>query len=392
MGGGIITRLLKKLTPLLLLAFVAVAIMPETAIAQENTSALTMQQALDMAYKHNPDLRKAQLELDKAQINRDDAAKAVSYIPTGGLVYPEIQQGYNLFQQAEIGLKVAKRTAATEKDRLSKDIINAYTTALKNYNTMETTRLTLEDLKQQLSVANIAMQTGMMSEYDLTSVQSGIRQAEKGYQASQAQYDASLAALAALLGQGSDWKPELTSQAVLTEYQRNDLAIELSRGVEQSSAVWQSQAQLDIEKSKETWVMPNISSDMQSINTGTAEMTLEQAKIATKSAIEQLYYGIDATEGQIAAAEAANEQAQRDLEVTQLKYDVGLTPKYSMPGASGLSSLAAATLAAQKAQYNLDSLQASLAGMKAQFAYLTGQTVYDAGDWTPEPQAVAANK
>jgi len=375
-----------------LLAFVAVAIMPETAIAQENTSALTMQQALDMAYKHNPDLRKAQLELDKAQINRDDAAKAVSYIPTGGLVYPEIQQGYNLFQQAEIGLKVAKRTAATEKDRLSKDIINAYTTALKNYNTMETTRLTLEDLKQQLSVANIAMQTGMMSEYDLTSVQSGIRQAEKGYQASQAQYDASLAALAALLGQGSDWKPELTSQAVLTEYQRNDLAIELSRGVEQSSAVWQSQAQLDIEKSKETWVMPNISSDMQSINTGTAEMTLEQAKIATKSAIEQLYYGIDATEGQIQAAEAANVQAQRDLEVTQLKYDVGLTPKYSMPGASGLSSLAAATLAAQKAQYNLDSLQASLAGMKAQFAYLTGQTVYDAGDWTPEPQAVAANK
>ena len=375
-----------------MLAFVAVAIMPETAIAQENTSALTMQQALDMAYKHNPDLRKAQLELDKAQINRDDAAKAVSYIPTGGLVYPEIQQGYNLFQQAEIGLKVAKRTAATEKDRLSKDIINAYTTALKNYNTMETTRLTLEDLKQQLSVANIAMQTGMMSEYDLTSVQSGIRQAEKGYQASQAQYDSALAALAALLGQGSDWKPELTSQAVLTEYQRNDLAIELSRGVEQSSAVWQSQAQLDIEKSKETWVMPNISSDMQSINTGTAEMTLEQAKIATKSAIEQLYYGIDATEGQIQAAEAANVQAQRDLEVTQLKYDVGLTPKYSMPGASGLSSLAAATLAAQKAQYNLDSLQASLAGMKAQFAYLTGQTVYDAGDWTPEPQAVAANK
>ncbi len=392
MGGGIITRLLKKLTPLLLLVFVAVAIMPGTAVAQEDSSALTMQQALDMAYKHNPDLRKAQLDLDKAQINRDDAAKAVSYIPANGLVYPSVQQGYNQFQQAEIGLKVAKRTVATEKDRLSKDIINAYTTALKNYNTMETTRLTLEDLKQQLSVSNIAMQTGMMSDYDLSAVQNGIRQAEKGYQAAQAQYDASLAALAALLGQGSNWKPELNSKAVLTKYQREDLAIELSRGLEQSTAVWQAQAQVDIEKSKETWIMPNISSDMQSINTGTAETTLEQAKIATQSAIEQLYYGIDATEGQIAAAEAANVQAQRDLEIAQLKYDVGLATKYSMPGASGSSSLAAATLAAQKAQYNLDSLQAGLAGMKAQFAYLTGQTVYDAEDWTPEPQAVAANK
>ena len=392
MGGGIITRLLKKLTPLLLLVFVAVAIIPGTVVAQEDSSALTMQQALDMAYKHNPDLRKAQLELDKAEINRDDAAKAVSGIPTGGLVIPEVQQGYNQFQQAEIGLKVAKQTVATEKDRLSKDIINAYTTALKNYNTMETTRLTLEDLKQQLSVSNIAMQTGMMSDYDLSAVQNGIRQAEKGYQAAQAQYDASLAALAALLGQGSNWKPELNSKAVLTKYQREDLAIELSRGLEQSTAVWQAQAQVDIEKSKETWIMPNISSDMQSINTGTAETTLEQAKIATQSAIEQLYYGIDATEGQIAAAEAANVQAQRDLEIAQLKYDVGLATKYSLPGASGSSSLAAATLAAQKAQYNLDSLQAGLAGMKAQFAYLTGQTVYDAEDWTPEPQAVAANQ
>lgn len=257
---------------------------------------------------------------------------------------------------------------------------------------METTRLTLEDLKQQLSVANIAMQTGVMSEYDLTAVQSGIRQAEKGYQASQAQYDSALAALAALLGQGPNWKPELTSQAVLTEYQRNDLDVELSRGMEQSTAVWQSQAQVDIEETKEHWVMPNISSDMQNINTETAQTTLEQAKIATKSAIEQLYYGIDATEGQIAAAEAANEQAQRDLEIAQLKYDVGLATKYSLPGASGSSSLAATTLAAQKTQYSLDSLQAGLAGMKAQFAYLTGQTVYDAEDWTPEPQAVAANK
>lgn len=384
--------MVKKLTPLLLLAFVAVAIMPVTAVAQEDSSALTMQQALDMAYKHNPDLRKAQLDLDKAEINRDDAAKAVSYIPTGGLVDPEIQQGYNQFQQAEIGLKVAKRTVATEKDRLSKDIISAYTTALKDYNTMETTRLTLEDLKQQLSVANIATQTGMMSDYDFGAVGTGIKEAEKGYQAAQAQYDASLAALAALLGQGSNWKPELDSKALLKEYQREDLAIELSRGVEQSSAVWQAQAQVDIEKSKETWIMPNISSDMQTINTGTAEMTLEQAKIATQSAIEQLYYGIDATEGQIAAAEATNEQAQRDLEIAQLKYDVGLATKYSLPGASGSSSLAATTLAAQKAQYSLDSLQASLAGMKAQFAYLTGQTVYDAEDWTPEPQAVAANK
>lgn len=386
-------RLVKKLTPLLLLAFIVIAVLPGAAAAQEtNNNALTLQQALDMAYKHNPDLRKAQLEVDKLQINRDDAAKQVKYIPTGGLVIPEIQQGYNLFQQAEIGLKAAKRTLSTEKERLSKDVIAAYATALKNYNTMETTRLTLEDLKHQLSVANVAMQTGMISDSDLTAVKTGIRQAEKGYQATQAQYDGSIAALAALLGQGADWNPELTSKAVLKEYQREDLGIELSRGLNQSVKVWQTQALVDIEKSKENWVLPNISSDMQNINSETAEITHEQAKIGTQSAIEQLYYIIDATEGQIAATEAAYEQAQRDLQIAELKYDIGMIPKYSMPGPAAGGSLSAARLAAQKAQYNLDSLQASLADWKAQFAYLTGQTVYDAGDWTPEPQAVAENK
>lgn len=390
-------RLVKKLTPLLLLAFIVIAVMPGAAAAQENNNALTLQQALDMAYKSNPDLRKAQLDVDKLQIQRDDVAKQVDYIPSGyALVYPQVQQLVNGYQQAEIGLNAAKRTQATEKERLSKDVIADYTTVLKNYNTMETTRLTLEDLKQQLSVSNIAMQTGMMSDYDLTAVKTGIRQAEKGYKATQAQYDGSIAALAALLGQGSDWEPALTSKAILKEYKREDLDIELSRGLKQSVLVWQTQALVDVEKSKEHWVLPNISSDMQNINSETAEVTNEQAKRGSQSAIEQLYYGIDATEGQIDAAVAANEQAQRDLKISAMKYDIGMIPKYSMPGpsagGSGPASLAAATLAVQKAQYSLDTLQASLAGLKAQFAYLTGQTVYDANDWTPEPQPVAVVK
>ena len=384
--------MVKKLTPMLLVAFMILAITPNIALAQEGDISLTLEQAIDIAYKSNPDLRQADLEIDKAQIQRDDAADLVTSIPIGGIITPTCQEIYNGYQKAEIALEGAKRNKTTEKERVASDVINAYTAALKNYNTMESARLTIEDLRQQLSTSYIAQETGVISSFDVKSFESAIKQAEDEYKGAQSQYESSISSLRTVVGKDQWWKPVLTSRAVLKEYPRETLDIELSRGISQSVNVWQSQELLDIEKSQEGWVIPNLSTDMRNINMGMAETTHEQAKLKTMGAIEQLYHGIDATEGQIAAAEAANEQAQRDLEVAQLKYDVGLTPKYSMPGASGSSSLAAATLAAQKAQYNLDSLQASLAGMKAQFAYLTGQTVYDAGDWTPEPQAVAANK
>ena len=384
--------MVKKLTPMLLVAFMILAITPNIALAQESDTSLTLEQALDIAYKSNPDLRQADLEIDKAQIQRDDAAELVTSIPIGGIISLTGQEVYNGFQKAEIALEGAKRNKTTEKERLASDVINAYTAVLKNYNTMETARLTIEDLRQQLSTSYIAQETGVISSFDVKSFESAIKQAEDEYKGAQSQYESSISSLRTVVGKDQWWKPVLTSRAVLKEYSRENLDTELSRGISQSVNVWQSQELLDIEKSQEGWVIPNLSTDMRNINLDMAETTHEQAKLKTMGAIEQLYYGIDATEGQIAAAEAAYEQAQRDLEIAQLKYDVGLIPKYSMAGASGSSSLAAVTLAAQKAQYNLDSLQAGLAGMKAQFAYLTGQTVYDAGDWTPEPQAVAANQ
>lgn len=356
-----------------------VLLFPSFAYAGEQTAhTMTLEDALQIAYGNNPDLRKADLELEKAQILRDDTRKALDWIPTGGLIYPETQQVFNAYQQAEIGLATAKKAQASEKDRITQEVITAYTKVLKDFNTMESTRLTLEDLEHQKRIAGMSMGLGLISELDYQQLESGIKQAQEGYKAAQAAYEGSLASLRYLLGQNASWNPVLSSRAILDTYSRNELSVELSRGTSESILVWTQKALLDIEESKKTWVLPNTSSDMKKVDLHMAEINYEQAKRDVKATIEGLYHGIDAIEGQIQAAESALATAQKDLEIARLKYEVGAISRYAMQGAESLS---AAEIAAETARMDLENLKADLAQMKAQFAYLTGQEPYDPKDW-----------
>lgn len=356
--------------------------------SQTDISSLSIQDALNMAYKDNPDLRKAELSVEKAQLQCDDAAESVTWIPTGGLVLPAYQQVMNGYQQAQIGLSTAKKTRDTQKESISKDVIAAYTAILKSKNNLDTLKINLEDAKNQKRIQSLAKEVGLCSDYDYSKASSSIEQLEKSYNAAQQSYQGSIASLAALLGKDEAWKPDLSSKVLIASYPRNELSVEISRGTSESTLVWTQKALLDIEKSKESWVLPNLSSDMQNINLSTAEIDYEQAKRSARTSIEQLYYNIDATEGQLQAYVIANAQAQKDLQIAQLKYDLGLLPATSMTGGE---SLASAKASAQKAQISLDNARADLVNLKAQFAYLTGQTVYDEKDWS-SPTIVSANK
>ena len=70
---------------------------------------LSINEALDIAYQKNIDLDKATLDVEKAQINADDAAKQITYIPSGGMVSSSYQQVVNNWQQAAIDLTSAKK-------------------------------------------------------------------------------------------------------------------------------------------------------------------------------------------------------------------------------------------------------------------------------------------
>ncbi len=369
------------LTGILCLGMVFTSVSYSYAVSSPNNS-LSIEQALDKAYKTNPDLRKATLNVDKTEIIRNDAAEMVTWIPTGGMVMPAYQQIMNGYQQAEIGHQTAKKVEKTARDGITYNVVSAYSTAVTNYNNMEMARVKLEDAKRQLTMSSVARAVGTMAEFDYEKAKVGIEQLEEAYELDKAKYEGSISKLRSLLNESQTWQPDLSSRPVRAQYKRNELGIEISRGLSESKDVWSAEAQLKIEESQQPWVIPGLSSKMQNLNLELAQVDYEKSKRDTRSSIEQLYYTLDTMEGQIAVAEKAYETAAKDVKMAELRYNLGLIAR---------SALSTAQVAEVNARTNLENARASLAQYKAQYALLTGQQVYSADDWSDATPVETAN-
>ncbi len=352
---------------------------PVLALADTSQEVLTVDQALNMAYQKSPDLRMADLDVRKAEINKDDAAEKVGWVPAGGLILPAYQQIFNGYQQAEIGYNTAKKTQDYTRDQLTQSVVNAYAGAVQNYNNMELARLTLEDMKEQNKMRSLAKEIGLVSNIDYEKSKIGLKQTEEQLKYNQSQYEGSIATLRSLLGKDENWNPKLTSKAIINDYTLDDISMEISRGLSESVQVWSKEAQRNIELSKQSWVIPNLSTKMQNVNVEIAEVDYQQAQQTSRASIEKLYYTIDSLEGQIKATEEAYLSAQKDGSVARNKYELGMLSRSSLT--NGGESLSSYQLAEEKSRVSLENMKASLAQSKAAYALLTGRNVYESKDW-----------
>lgn len=348
--------------------------------AQAQESILTLENAIEMAYKSNPDLRKAEFQLDKAQYVRDELAKNISLPNPNGImvVYPAVQQAINSFEQAEVNLRTAKKMTEAEQQKLEKDVTVAYSNCLKSKAQLDLAKKTLANVQQQDWIASLARANGLMSDFERQRSYSSRKQLEEKIKVAEAQYAASMAELARLVGKSSDWQANLVSRPVIRNYQRNELWLELGRGVSESVLTLAAKNALDVEKTKEYFPITRTDAYMWNLQYNLAELNYEQANRDARTTIEKLYYQIDWLEKLVATGELKLAQADKDLEVAKLKYDIGMIPKYSLVD----SSLSGAELAKDNALSELEGYQNDLIQAKAQYAYLTGQTVYDAADWS----------
>lgn len=366
----------------LLAVFIAITlVMANPLVAKAAVEELSIADAVAIATSKNPEVTSLKLQVDRANILRDDAADLVTFFsPDQLLVNPEGQMIVNSYEQLTIQLKTLKKQLESEQGRVEKDVVNAYTAALMAANDMEATKLTLAEMDQQKKLFDLAQGLGMVSTFDHNTLLRKVEQLEDGLKIQEKQYAASIATLRALLNQSSDWDPVLTSQPVLREYPRQSLATEFTRAADQSVLMLGAQTARDLEQIKVYW--PSFDGQdayMDQIQRNVKDLEYEKTKRDTYATVEQLYHGMDALEMQIGLSQKQLEEKQRDLELKQLKYDLGMIPLRSMQ--PGVETLESAQNAVTKAQLELKSLQAGLAANKANYAYLTGQTVYSKTDW-----------
>jgi len=367
----------------LILAILTLVISPGLAVAQPDGTGelLTIEEALEIAFRSNPSYRMADLQLEKAEIIKDKAAQALGWVrgPQPGVVDPTYYETLTAYEQAITGYNAARKSLEAQKNVLTKDVITAYTNCLIEYNNLAYARTNLKNTQRLQQISGIARTVGMMGNYEFDKVDAGLKQLQEAVKAQEAAYEGALASLRAILGKDKGWTPNLTSKPVLATYPRHSLETELSRGVEESILLLEKKTNYEINKSQQHWILPTDIPGVKNIDLELSEKEYEQAKRDTRATIESLYLAIDALEAQIEAAQKAYQLANKDLEVVQLKYELGMIPEYSLLPTG--ESLASAKAAYEKAQIDLENLQAKLAVTKAQFATLTGQEAYDSADW-----------
>ena len=358
----------------------AVALLaPTAAYAEEET--LSIDAAVELARAKNPQVTSLKLQVDRANIQRDDVADAVTFLSTGQLlVNPDGQMLVNNYEQLTIQLKSLKKQLDSEQGRVEKEVVSAYTGAVIAANDMKATRLTMDEMNQQARLYDLGRGIGMVSQYDHNTFLRKMEQLEDKLDMQEKQYDSSIASLRGLLHKGTEWKPVLTSQPVITKYPRQSLATEFVRATGQSVLVMGAQTAVELERIKVYW--PHFvgkEAYMDEIQRNVKELDYEKTKRDMYSTVEELYLGMDALEIQIGLSQKLLEEKQREFQLKELKYELGLIPLRSMQ--PGVETLETAQNEVTRAQIDYNSLQAKLAANKANYGYITGQTVYSKLDW-----------
>lgn len=369
----------RRCCSIMALFFFITLLVPSAANAA--TEDLSIAQAIELARSSNPQITSLGLQVDRAQILRDDVADAVSFLPTGQLVVdPNGQAMVNNYEQSTIQLDTLKKQHESEQKRIEKEVVSAYSTALISANDLQATRLSLQEMEKQGKLVNLARSIGMVSNYDNNKYAMSIEQMQDTLSIQSKQYDTAIATLRSLLNKGNDWEPCLTSKAVLNKYSRQSLSIENIRAVTESINMLSATKTLEMEQIKVFW--PGFDGQdryLDQIDLHVKELDYEKTKRETWSTVEQLYYGIDALETQISLSSKVLTEKEKELQLMQLKYDMGLISLRSLQ--SGGESLETTRINVQKAKLDLETLHAKLASNKANYAYLTGQTVYSKLDW-----------
>ncbi|NLT20458.1 MAG: TolC family protein [Syntrophomonadaceae bacterium] len=343
---------------------------------------LSLEEAMDIAYRYNPSLRKVALELDRAEVLRDLAAQSITLLPTEDiLVTPSGKAMINNFEQADINWKAKKKVSESEKQRIEKEVINAYAEAIKSANQIEIARRQLKDIKEQNRVHQVATVYGVMSNMDLNSSKIGVEQVEEGLKAAESAHEMAMSSLRNLLNQGPNWNPVLTSQPIADSFTRPEIWLSLSRAQNQSIMMLQAESLYEIEQRKIFWGLGPTEDDpyMDSINLVLRELDVEQARRDTRSTVESLYHNIDVVEKRIALAETILKQKEQDFQLAKLRYELGIIPYRSLNPTE--TSMASAQLAVDKAKLELVNLRADLVILRAGFGYLIGEQVYSNLDW-----------
>lgn len=300
----------------------------DIALEEEQSTALTYEEALEKALKQSYDQKTLMETIDQLEEVRKQVASDVRYIPIGGQGDELAIRALFGLKTTEINLQMAKKQEETLKDMVAFKVRSEYDTIVKKIKEIELQEKVIENAERQLNQLSKKSQLGVSSNYE--------------YKVQLNKYNEEKQKKAVLEQELEDNYLKLNTTMGINRAERYDVV--LDREVEwleesinvdtharrmqsQHPSVWNQEQQIR---------MDQLDVELHIFNAGQtpyeakqAEVRKSQIKLASlkeniDQAVRSTYNQLKQLETQYHLIEIALEKAEKDLNIVRLRYDIGM--------------------------------------------------------------------
>ncbi|HHV77223.1 MAG TPA: TolC family protein [Syntrophothermus lipocalidus] len=343
----------KSLVIALTVLFGMLSICPP-ARAADQTQSLTLEQAVEMALSYSPSLKTKELSLEQAEYEREAAATAVSYTPTGQ-ADAETEKAFNNLVQKDLNWQVAKKEFASQKDSVTIQVYQAYFNVLQAQAALTAAEKSYAYADYQKRAAVLKHQFGKASLLEVKQQENSCQAAQAQLETAKQNLEDAYLKLDQLIGLSSSARPVLTDEPAYDPVEITSIEAEVSRALDESPTV--KRAQLSVNQAQIALDIYSFSNaeynsyKAQQLSIPMAEQNLVSAKNQLEQQVRSLYSSITQLEKNYQNLLSQSQTAQQNLEWTQLKLKYGAASRMEVAQAEAEAAKAYQSLLEAKCQH-----------------------------------------
>ncbi|OPX94556.1 MAG: Outer membrane efflux protein [Pelotomaculum sp. PtaB.Bin104] len=299
---------------------------------------LSISKAVEMAKNYSSTLQSAKLDIERKEIVRDDASQKLQYTPTGsGNAETSVLTAFSNLISADLNWSISKKTHESQIDTLEYTVNQYYSDLLRAQEKLKAGQYALKNAEQQVKVARISCQFGLISKSALVASEAALEKARANMEEYQKQLDDSYQKFNQYIGLQVDARPVLTDTFAYKPIEIESIDAEVGRVLAESPSVWLADRNVDVAKQTRYYQTPY---DVGKIDVQKAELSATKTRDTTKQTVRSLYLSISQMEDQYNNLSATVETSEEDLRVLKVKYQIGMATEAEVISAE--SSLAQA--------------------------------------------------
>jgi len=333
---------MKKLVLSVLMAALAFFNVLQPAMAGEPARPeLSLSKAIEMAVKQNKALKIDELEIERTEALREEAADRLSFTPTGDSGYdPEVEAAWYSLLQADLTWRMSRKSYDARLDGITLAVCQLYWNVLKARENVKVKELALELARLELQKSQSAYRLGLTGRLQssgsaasvkgLEQAVADVAEAESALAAAQNELDKAYLKLNQLVGLHPGDRPVLVDKLEFYPLQVADLDTEVNRVLENSPSVWLAEQKVTQKKYATDLMFASgqyTPYDVRQAEMAQAELDARNARDALEMQVRELYHTLKSLEESYRSAEQEVATAREELKQKQIMFRLGLATR-----------------------------------------------------------------